>query len=86
MVDAIQALAPLRNTSREELLEALDPWHFIAIRRAPGGPAPDAIRPALDLAEADHAATQKWIEEKSAALSAYLERVKTACNRLLAEG
>jgi argininosuccinate lyase len=85
MVDAVQALAPLHNTSRDELLEALDPWHFIAIRRAPGGPAPDAIRPALDLAEADLASTEKWIQEKSAALSAYPYRVESACSELLGE-
>jgi argininosuccinate lyase len=85
MVDAVQALAPALTSSREEILEALDPWHFIAIRRAPGGPAPDAIRPAVDQAEADLASTEKWIEEKPAALSAYPHRVKSACSELLAE-
>jgi argininosuccinate lyase len=90
MIEAVEALAPSHfgralNTSREELLEALDPWHFVAIRRAPGGPAPEAIRPALNLAEADLAETEKWIQEKSAALAAYPHFVKSVCSRLLAE-
>ena len=90
MVEAVEALAPLHfgralGTSREELLEALDPLHFVAIRRTPGGPAPEAIRPALDLAEADFAESERWIEEKSAALAAYPHRVKSACAKLLAE-
>lgn len=62
-----------QKRSREELLEALDARHFVAIRRAPGGPVPEAIRPALDLAEADLAETERWIEEKSTAPAAYPE-------------
>ena len=90
MIEAVQALAPLHLgralvASREELLEALDPWHFVAIRLAPGGPAPEAIRPALDLAEADLAEVETWIEEKSAALAVYPQRIKSACSTLLAE-
>jgi len=89
MIEAVEALAPSHlgralGVSREKLLEALDPWHFVAIRRAPGGPAPEAIRPALDLAEADLAGTERWMEEKSAALAAYPQRIKSACGRLLA--
>jgi argininosuccinate lyase len=89
MIEAVEALAPSHlgralGVSREELLEALDPWHFVAIRRAPGGPAPEAIRPALDLAEADLAGTERWMEEKSAALAAYPQRINSACGRLLA--
>jgi argininosuccinate lyase len=73
------------RTSRAELLEALDPWHFVAIRRSPGGPAPEAIRPALELAQADLADAERWIQEKSAALAAYPHQIKSACNTLLAE-
>jgi argininosuccinate lyase len=90
MIESIEALAPLHfgrdlRTSRAQLLEALDPWHFVAIRRSPGGPAPEAIRPALEMAEADLAESEKWIQEKSAALAAYRQRIKSACNTLLAE-
>ena len=90
MVETVEALAPLHfgrvlKSSRAELLEALDPWHFVAIRRAPGGPAPEAIRAALDLAAADLAESERWMEEKSAALAAYPERIKEACGRLVTE-
>jgi argininosuccinate lyase len=90
MIEAVEMLAPLHfgrvlRVSRGELLEALDPWNFVAVRRAPGGPAPEAIRPALDLAAAELAETEKWIQEKSAALAAYPHRVKSACGKLLAE-
>jgi argininosuccinate lyase len=90
MMQTIGALAPVHfgralRISRDELLEALDPWHFVAIRRALGGPAPEAIRPALDLAEAGLAEAERWVEEKSAALAAYPQRVKSACRGLLGE-
>ena len=90
MIQAVEALAPLHlgralRASPGELLEALDPWHFVAVRRAPGGPAPEAIRPALDLAEADVAETERWIAETSATLAAYPNRIKSACVRFLAE-
>ncbi len=90
IVQAVEALAPLHfgrdlRASRGELLEALDPWNFVAVRRAPGGPAPEAIRPALDLAEADLAETERWIAEKSAVLAAYPNRIKSACVRFLSE-
>jgi argininosuccinate lyase len=90
MFESIQALAPAHfgralGSSRAELLEALDPWHLVAIRRSPGGPAPEAIRPALELAEADLAETERWIQEKSAALAAYPRQIESACRTLLAE-
>lgn len=90
MMEAVHALAPLHlgralGASREELLEALDPWHFVAIRRAPGGPAPEVIHPALELATADLAESERWIDEKAAALAAYPRRVQSACAGLLAE-
>ena len=89
MVDAVEALAPSHlgrelRTGREELLEALDPRHFVDIRSVPGGPAPEALRPALEQAEAHLAETRVWIEAKSAVLAAYPDRIKEACRRLLA--
>ena len=89
MVDAVEALAPSHlgrelRTAREELLEALDPRHFVDIRSVPGGPAPEALRPALQQAEAHLAETRVWIEAKSTVLAAYPDRIKDACRRLLA--
>jgi argininosuccinate lyase len=90
MIDAVAALAPLHigralGISREDLLEALDPHHFVAIRHLPGGPAPHAVAAALDLAEADLAETERWIVEKSAALVAYPVRIKSGYHELLEE-
>jgi len=90
MIDAVAALAPLHigrtlGISREELLEALDPHHFVAIRRLPGGPAPDAMEPALHTAGANLAEAERWIVEKSAALAAYPVRIKSGYDQLLSE-
>ncbi len=90
MVDAVETLAPSHfgrplRTSREELLEALDPRHFVDIRRVPGGPAPEALRPALEEAEAHLAETRRWTQAKSEALEAYPSRIKDFCHRLLGD-
>ena len=52
MVDTVQRLAREQlgrnlQTSREELLRALDPRWFVSIRRIPGGPAREPIQAAL---------------------------------------
>jgi argininosuccinate lyase len=90
MVEAVAALAPAYFgrtllASREELLEALDPRHFVNIRRTPGGPAPEALKPAIAQAEMQVAGTRSWIEEKSALLAGYPERIKEACRDLLVD-
>ncbi len=90
MVEAVQKLAPSQfgrelRISREELLESLDPRHFVDIRSVPGGPSPEALRPALDQSEAHLAETRRWIEAKFAAEAAYPERIKDLCRTLLAK-
>jgi argininosuccinate lyase len=89
MVDTVMALAPSwlgrpLQTSREDLLQALDPVHFVKIRNIPGGPAEEAVRPALEEAEAHLSEVEVWIEERSARLAAYPERIRRACRELLA--
>ena len=88
MVESVEMLAHSHfgrglRTSREELLEALDPRHFVDIRRAPGGPAPEALRPALREAEAQIGETRAWIESKSAVLAAYPERIRDHVRQIL---
>ena len=90
MVEAVEELAPAHlgrdlRIPREELLEALDPRHFVNIRTVPGGPAPEALQPAIRQEEAHLAATRRWIDEKTALLDAYPERIKKACHNLLME-
>lgn len=90
MVDAVIGLAPellgrALRTSRPELLQALDPMHFVTIRTIPGGPAPEAMRPALDDAAASVAETRRWLDEKAALMEAYPRRIREACHQLRTE-
>jgi len=87
IVDAVMARAPeflgheLR-TPRVELLQALDPAHFVAIRKIPGGPAPEAMEPALAAAEQDLTGAHAWIAEKNEALAAYPRKIRSAVEAL----
>jgi argininosuccinate lyase len=88
VVETVTSLAPgtlgrAFTTTREELLLALDPVNFVNIRRIPGGPAPEAVRAALEQAEAETIAARTWIEEKSAGLAAYPQRIKDAFAELM---
>ena len=90
MVESTMASAPgllgrELKSSREELLEALDPVHFVNIRRIPGGPAPEIVIAALKQAEAQIVQTRAWVQEKSSMLAAYPERIREASNQLLEE-
>jgi argininosuccinate lyase len=78
MVDAIAAIAPHLRTSRADLLQALDPVHFVNIRAIPGGPAPEAVRSAIEIAARDVALTAAWIAEKSSLLADYPKRIHAA--------
>jgi argininosuccinate lyase len=83
MVDSVSAMAPAHfgrplRTSRAELLQSLDPVHFVNIRGIPGGPAPDAILAAIGMAERDLALTTAWITEKSALLAEYPHQIQAA--------
>jgi argininosuccinate lyase len=83
-VESVEALAPAHfgrtlRITRHDLLEALDPRHFVNIRRIPGGPAPEALRTALQQAEANLADSTTWLQAKSAAQAAYPEAIQRAC-------
>jgi argininosuccinate lyase len=84
MIDALEALAPEQvghalDVSRNELLDALDPGHFVDVRRAPGGPSPAALRPALDQAATHIGETGAWIDAKAAMLESYPKKIEDAC-------
>jgi len=88
-VESVEALAPsylgrALRISRDELLEALDPRHFVNIRRIPGGPAPEALQTALEQADANLKKSRTWLEAKSAAQAAYPEAIASACRSLIA--
>ncbi|MBV8731519.1 MAG: argininosuccinate lyase [Acidobacteriia bacterium] len=83
MVDCVTTLAPAvigrpLHTPRAELVRALDPEHFVTIRKIAGGPAPEAVKAALAHTEKEAAADARWIEEKTGLLEEYRERIRTA--------
>ena len=86
MVDAVVSLSPSLTASRpdlvEALLEALDPRHFVNIRRIPGGPAPEVLQVALEEAESHIAETQAWLEKKTALMAALPRRIDEEGARL----
>ena len=81
MVNAVLELAPNQlgqplECDPAELLKALDPRHFIDIRRVPGGPAADVVRSALAQADAEQREARAWIDAKQAILNSYRTRMR----------
>jgi argininosuccinate lyase len=74
MVDAVLSAHALK-TPRAALLEALDPVHFVEVRRIPGGPAIEPVRDAIQEADTEIAATEKWLASKTELLAAYPKRI-----------
>ena len=52
-------------------LRALDPAHFVAIRAIPGGPAPEAVRAQIAVAEREQTEAQEWLHAKRSLLDQY---------------
>lgn len=74
MVDAVLASSKLK-TPRATLLKALDPRHFVEIRRIPGGPSPAIAAAALKQAQSDIITSAAWVNQKSQALAGYHQRL-----------
>lgn len=90
MADCVLELAPFvlgrsLRTPRQALLEALDPAHFVSIRRIPGGPAREPVEAALAEAERHMAADGQWIREKSAHLEQYPAQIRQLRQSLFGE-
>jgi argininosuccinate lyase len=66
-----------------ELEQALDPDHFVAVRRVPGGPAPEAIAVQLDLQREAAMEAQSWLEEKLGLMEDYRAALKAAIIRCI---
>ena len=81
MVDAVMEGRNLQ-TSRAELLQSLDPRHFVNIRRIPGGTAPEVVREGLNENERDIIETEAWMNAKSAHLAAYPQLIRAAIETL----
>ena len=61
---------PLR-TSRDTLRLALDPDHFVSIRKIAGGPAPEAVAAQLADAQREQMQLEGWRRSKLALLGEY---------------
>jgi argininosuccinate lyase len=57
--------------SPERLKEILSPWHFVRVRRTPGGPAPDETTAAIHASRERLASDQMWHQ-------AAVQRLQTA--------
>ena len=62
---------------RELWLRALDPAHFVAIRAIPGGPAPEAARAQMAVAEGEQAEAREWVHAKRSLLEQYSELMQS---------
>ena len=88
MVAAVQKLAmeiigrPLR-TSVNALREALDPDHFVAIRRIPGGPAPDVVRAQIVVMRGEQEKMDSWISLKRQREAEFPKQIENAKAEIL---
>jgi argininosuccinate lyase len=62
---------------RELWLRALDPAHFVAIRAIPGGPAPEAVRAQMAVAEGEQAEAREWVHAKRSLLDQYSQLMQS---------
>lgn len=85
MIAVLRELAPAilgRNlqTSEEELRQALDADHFVAIRSIAGGPAPATVRIEIAAMEQQLAGDREWLAEMQSRLEAYPKRLQQLKN------
>jgi argininosuccinate lyase len=68
---------PLRKP-REVWLRALDPTHFINIRKIAGGPAPEAVQAQIATAREEQSEIEAWLESKRSLLQRYPQLIQDA--------
>jgi argininosuccinate lyase len=64
----VKSLRPGLRLTQAEIEQALDPEHFVRIRRVIGGPAPEVTAEALDRARGRQQEFEAWITAKTAML------------------
>ena len=90
MVAAVQRLAievmgrPLR-TSVDILREALDPQHFVKVRKVAGGPAPEVMDAQLVLLREQQNKMNSWVSLKTRSEAQFPERIEEAKAAILAK-
>ena len=83
LVAEVERLAPEilgRSLSKrsEVWLRALDPEHFVSIRKVAGGPAPQAVQAQIAGANKVQAEAREWLEAKRAQLEGYSHLIRDA--------
>lgn len=68
---ALETIGRKLREQGEVWLRALDPEHFVRIRKVAGGPAPEAVQKQIANAKKEQAETQEWLEAKRALLEQY---------------
>ena len=82
----LEALQPQTSPrlSLHQLREALDPAHFVAIRKVTGGPAPEALAPEFERAGQQHSADLAWLTAERSRLAEAHQALHVEAERLLA--
>ena len=80
---AVETLGCGLRTSREELIGALSPLHFVEVRQVFGGPAPNQVAEFLKRQKQTAAEDQRWAKEKAALLAAFPNKAEREKKRLL---
>ena len=68
---------------REKLLQALSAENFVAVRKIPGGPAPQALEPEILRAKQSFSADEHWLEEKKQRLAEARKMLRDEQQRLI---
>jgi argininosuccinate lyase len=78
---AVAVLGSPLAVKESELRTALDPEHFVRIRKIAGGPAPEPMEAALRTATERQALHEAWIEQRSKQLATCRARLREAVGR-----
>ncbi|MGI4757166.1 MAG: argininosuccinate lyase [Janthinobacterium lividum] len=70
------------SISEAQLQTALDPDHFVRIRKIVGGPSHEAVSAELDRAGKQHVTDSTWVERERAHLTAARHHLDEACKSL----
>jgi len=77
-----QELSGRYTLSREKIRGALSAKNFVAVRKAPGGPAPEALEPEILRARDTVASDDEWIRDRTRSLAVAHETMRAECNAL----
>jgi argininosuccinate lyase len=82
LVVAEEVLGQPLRTSRERLVEALCPLHFVTVRDRIGGPAPNQVAAFLGRIRESAGEDQRWLRQKRALLEGYPRKIAREVARL----